>query len=332
MKRRTFVAAAAAVFLGVPASAPWAADGDTIRIIGFRGASSLPVQIAEDKGLFKKNGVNVAFTATRGSKNQFRDLKAGKYDVAATLIDNVIAYSEGQGAAKEVNFDDLAVFLGVHGGKTSLVGTPDIKSIADLKGKKLGVDALTTGFAFVLLKVLEKHGLKHGVDYQTVSVGNSRARLKALKEGKVSGALLSPPRDIRAKAEGLRIVANAAAELGNYQGSVYAARRGWLKANEKSVVGFIRAIVDAHGIIFNDKEAAVATLLAHNKRLKQDQAEAIYKEMTEGVGGLHRKAEVKMKGVETVLALRNQYGVPRMTLTDPSKYLELSYYKKATGM
>lgn len=37
-----------------------------------------------------------------------------------------------------------------------------------------------------------------------------------------------------------------------------------------------------------------------------------------------------MAGIETVLALRSKYGVPRKPLKDPSKYIDLEYYQAAT--
>jgi hypothetical protein len=47
--------------------------------------------------------------------------------------------------------------------------------------------------------------------------------------------------------------------------------------------------------------------------------------------GLQRKAELDVEGLRTVLALRSEYGQPRKTLTDPMKYYDPSYYKKALG-
>ena len=38
-----------------------------------------------------------------------------------------------------------------------------------------------------------------------------------------------------------------------------------------------------------------------------------------------------MEGVKTVLELRSKYGVPQKSLTDPMKYVDLSFYQKAFG-
>ena len=46
--------------------------------------------------------------------------------------------------------------MGSDNGFLSVLGGKDIKSFADLKGKKLSVDALTTGFALVLRELRQE--------------------------------------------------------------------------------------------------------------------------------------------------------------------------------
>ena len=326
--RSTAIAAVAAAALSLTA----AAQAQTkLKMVGFGGASNLPVWLAIDDGLFKKQGLEVSLDRTKGSQAEFRDLMAGKYQIASTAIDNVIAYAEGQGPVKYDDYDVVA-FMGVHSGLNSVVGAKGIKTFADFKGKTLCVDALSTGYAFVLFDVLEKHGLMLNRDYKVIAVGGGFAREKALIEGKAAGAVLSAPSDLRVQAKGGHIIADAAAALGGYQGSSYAARRGWIKGHEKDVEGFIRAIVAAHDVIFTNKPAAIAVLKKRIKNLSDKNAEIIYKSLTTGAGGLNRHAEINEAGVATVLKLRSKYAEPKKTLTDPHKYYDMSYYKKATGM
>ena len=48
-------------------------------------------------------------------------------------------------------------------------------------------------------------------------------------------------------------------------------------------------------------------------------------------GGLAKDGALDIEGIRTVLALRGKYGVPQKTLTDPMKYVDLSYQEKALG-
>jgi hypothetical protein len=69
-------------------------------------------------------------------------------------FDNVVAYREDQGEAEIDREPDLFVCMGGDNAFLSLVVQSDINSYSDLRGKTLSVDALTTGFAFVLRKML----------------------------------------------------------------------------------------------------------------------------------------------------------------------------------
>jgi ABC-type nitrate/sulfonate/bicarbonate transport system substrate-binding protein len=224
----------------------------------------------------------------------------------------------------------MVAFMGVHSGLNSVVTRPEIKTYADIKGKAVAVDALGTGYAFVLFRILEKNGLKFQQDYKIVAVGGGPERLAALKENKAVAAVMSAPNDIEAKEAGYNILANAVEELGNYQGSAYGVRRGWAKANEKTMISFIQAIVESHDHIFTKKDDAIAVLKGRIKGLDDKEANTIYTSLTGGKGGLNRKAEINIEGVKTVLSLRGEYAEPKKTLTDPNKYIDLSYYEKAT--
>jgi len=305
-----------------------AAAQTKIDMIGFGGASNLPLWLAMDKGIFAKHGLEIKLDRTEGSVVQIQNIMAGKYQLATTSIDNIIAYAEGQGDVAIDNFDMVA-FMGVHSGLNSVVTRPEIKTYADIKGKAVAVDALGTGYAFVLFRILEKNGLKFQRDYSVVAVGGGRGRLAALKDNQAVAAVMSAPNDVEAKEAGYNILTDAVTELGAYQGSAYSVRRGWAKANEKTMIDFIQAIVESHDYIFTRKDEALAVL---KSRLKLDDKDAntIYTSLTAGKGGLNRKAEINIEGVKTVLSLRGEYATPKKTLTDPNKYIDTSYYDKAT--
>jgi ABC-type nitrate/sulfonate/bicarbonate transport system substrate-binding protein len=297
-------------------------------MIGFGGASNLPIWVAISEGLFKKEGLDVKLDRTAGSIAQMQNMMAGKYQVASTSIDNIVAYAEGQGDVKIDNFDVVAVG-GVHSGLNTVVARPEIKKYADVKGKAVAVDAVGTGYAFVLFKILEKNGLAFQKDYSIFAAGGGPERLQAMKENKAVIAVMSAPNDTEAKNMGYNLLADAAAELGGYQGSAYAVRRSWAKDHEKETVGWLRALVAAHDWVFANKAGALKVMKANIKDLSDADAEIIYASLTTGAGGLNKKAEINQAGMKTVLDLRGEYATPKKTLTDAGKYQDLSYYKKA---
>ncbi len=93
--------------------------------------------------------------------------------------------------------------MGGDNGFLRLVAVPDVKTISDLKGKQISVDALTTGYAFGLRKLLENGGLKPG-DVEFVSAGGGVERYRALMEKKHAATLLISPFEVVPRAERLQ--------------------------------------------------------------------------------------------------------------------------------
>src|SRR5881392_1200370 len=205
-----------------------------VNLIVFPGGFNWPVWVAQERGFFAKNRLEVKVTPTPSSVFQLTNLIEGKFDIAMTAIDNVIAYMEGQGEAPVATTPDIFAFMGGDNGLLSLAVAPDVKSYADLKGRTLSVDAMTTGYAFVLFDLLRRNGLETG-DYKVEKAGGVLARWDALKEKKHDGTMLLAPFDILAKAAGFNILQYAIDVYGHYQGLVGATRRGWAKENAAKV-------------------------------------------------------------------------------------------------
>jgi ABC-type nitrate/sulfonate/bicarbonate transport system substrate-binding protein len=120
-----------------------------------------------------------------------------------------------------------------------LVVQPSIRSYADLKGKTLSVDALTTGFAFVLREMLTLNGIAEQ-DVTFERAGGVLQRFEALKAGAHAGTLLITPFDLVAQMLGLRVLQSAPELFPHYQGVCGAARRSWAESNPALLIGFIR--------------------------------------------------------------------------------------------
>ena len=329
MRNWSLAGALAGAVLSAFGSMPSAAQGaKPLEVIVFPGGFNWPIFVGQDKGFFEKNGVSVKVVPTPNSQFQLKGLIEGKFDIAMTAMDNVIAYSEGQGAAKTDVEPDIFAFMGVDNGFLRLVAVPEVKSFGDLKGKQISVDALTTGYAFVLRKLLENGGLKEG-DIEFVSAGGGIQRYNALMEKKHAATLLISPFEVNAEAKGFNRLANADEALGHYQGVVGATRRSWAKQNEKELVGYIRGFTAAVDWLLDpaNKAEAIAILRKHVPNTPEDQAERSYGILVHPTKGFTRGAVMDVEGVKMVLSLRSQYTGKQ--LNDPAKYLDLSYYDKA---
>jgi len=327
MRRRNALAlAAAGTTLG--SIRPAAAQTPTVRMIGFGGISNLPIWVAQRRGFFAREGFAVEDTDTPGSIQQFRDIMSGNCDVIVTAIDNIVAYTVGQGPA---SFPDMVVFsfLGGDTGLNYLVVRPEIKTYADIKGKTVVVDALTTGYAFLLFRILELHGLVLHRDFDVIGIGEGGRRLQAMEDGKAVAAVMSTAQVRHALTLGFNVLATPAQALGGkYQSSVYATRRSWAAGHRSTILGIIRAIRAANDVIFTDRAGAMAIMNEHLKGLSPADATATFDSLVDPNSGLIRSGAIDVDGVRTVLSMRNEFAVPKKNLTDPLKYVDLSYYQR----
>ncbi len=301
----------------------------SVSVIVFPGGFNWPIWVAQEKRLFARNGIEVALTLTPNSVFQLTGLIEGKFDIAMTGIDNLIAYREGQGEVDVVG-PDLFAFMGSDTAFLRLVTVPEVKTIADLRGKVLSVDARTTGFAFVLLEILERGGLKES-DYTIEKAGGVLQRFESLLEKKHAGTLLMTPFEVRAEAKGFNRLASAVQVLGRYQGLVGGARKRWADANRDSVIAYIRAWSDAVDWLYDpaNMDEALAIFTQNVPGSQPEIAQAAYRILLSPEEGFQKKAKIDIEGVRTVLKLRSKYGMPKKSLTDPAKYYEPSFYDAA---
>ena len=321
---------AAAAALGI-VSGPVMAQNLTKAVINiFPTDNALSVWLAKDKGLFEKEGLDIEVFNTPSSGVQMQGLADGRFQFAETALDNIVAYQEGQGTAQLSRAPDFFVFMGISQIELPFVTVPEVKSYADVKGKTLSVDSLSTGFAFVLRKMLEKNGLGMD-DYKFEAVGGTPQRWIQLKEKKQTGSLLALAYLPEARSLGFNHLGNSLDVLGRYQGIVMGASRSWAAQNEKAVIGFIRAQLAAIDWIYDPANRAEAAqiLRNHMTTLPEPAAAKLIEDLVSPKLGFFRKGEVDPVGSKVVLDLRSQYGQPQKQLTDLSKYVDTKYLEAA---
>jgi ABC-type nitrate/sulfonate/bicarbonate transport system substrate-binding protein len=325
LKRIAFAAALLAAAGAAPAQ-----GSKPLEVIAFGGGGNWPIWIAQEKGLFAHNGIAVKLVLTPDSVTQIRGLIEGKYDFGTTAYDNVVAYQEGQGETELSTQPDLFAFMGGISGMLRFVTQPDIKTYAALKGTTVGVDAATTGFAFILYKLAAMNGLSAN-DFKIDRLGGTPARVKALMEGKIAGTMISSPSEILPESKGYTRLGDTTTTFGPYQASVGIARRSWAKQNGDKLVPFIRSYVAAMDWLFQpaNKDEAVSIYAKNLPGAPRPAAEKAYEVMLGPKEGFQRKAKLDVEGARTVLKLRSEFAKPQKNLTDPLKYVDESFYGKA---
>jgi ABC-type nitrate/sulfonate/bicarbonate transport system substrate-binding protein len=293
----------------------------------FPGGFNWPLFAGIEKEFFAREDVAIELQATSGSVAQMTGLAAGQFEIAMTAFDNVVAYVEGQGEAPIGPQPQFFAFLGSDDSFLSLVAKPEISQPQDLRGRKISVDAATTGYAFALFDLLEQAGLAVS-DYTLVRVGGMAQRFADLRHRDTAATLLSAPYDLLAEQTGLRIVQRL---RGPYQGNVAAARRGWAEANSGLVTDFIRGYVAALAWLFDPANIPEAcSILERNvSGMTADLASASHSRMFAGNAGFFRDGRLSEEGAKKVLQLRARYAAQGRALEDSGKYIDMRYWERA---
>ena len=321
------IAAATALFAAAGASL--AQGPKPLEVIAFGGGGNWPVWAAQEMGLFAKNGIAVKLSFTPNSVEQIRNLMNGTYDLGTTAYDNVVAYQEGQGETELPVQPDLFAFMGSYSGSLRFVTQPDIKTYAALKGRTVGVDAATTGFAFILYKLAAMNGLGMS-DYKIEKLGGTPARVQAMMEGRIAGTMISSPSEILPESKGYTRLGDTTTTFGPYQASIGVARRAWGAKNGDHLVAFIRSYVAAMDWLQEpaNREEAIAIYMKHVSGARPA-AQKAYEVMFAEKEGFQKRAKLDIEGCRTVLKLRSEFAKPQKNLSDPMKYVDESFYRKA---
>jgi ABC-type nitrate/sulfonate/bicarbonate transport system substrate-binding protein len=302
-----------------------------LRVIVFAGGFNLPLWAAIRQGYMAEEGLNPRLTFTPNSVYQITQLLAGNYDIAMTALDNVVAYQEGQNEAPIGPNPDLFAFMGSDDAFLSLVSQAPFKTIGALRGHVVTVDAMTTGYAFVLREILTRSGIGPG-DVTFERQGGVADRFRAmLAHPEQAATIQMTPFELLGESRGMNTLVRADDVFGHYAGICAVSRRSWAEAHRPQVMGYIRAYKRAVDWLYDPANRAIAEaiLVANVASMTPDLAHRSYDVLLNPTHGFYRDVAVDIEGVRTVLALRSKYGEPHKELTDPMRYIDLSYREKA---
>ena len=164
-------------------------------------ATSGSIWVAEEKGLFKKHGIDAEVIIIGGGASR----------VVSSLIAGEIQFSVGGGdsviRSSLRGADTVLMASPLKTGLQRLMVRPDIKTPAELKGKKVAITRFGSASHWVLQLFLRKWGMR-SEDIQIVQLGSSPAMFASLEKGAVDGAVFTIPTFFVAEDRGYRILAD----------------------------------------------------------------------------------------------------------------------------
>lgn len=153
-------------------------------------------------GLFERKNIAVEVVNRQDEEKIVDDIVAGVTPVgtpnAPSLIFSLLAGN------------DLVIVGGVLNRPAFfLAGNPSIKSIVDLKGKRIGINQPRRMAGMVMLALLRRWGFDIKKDLTLVDLGLNDRSLEALRDNQLDAALLPPEKAFLAEAEGCSIIADS---------------------------------------------------------------------------------------------------------------------------
>lgn len=294
----------------------------TLSVCTFAGASSLPLYVAAEFGLFARAGLDVELVATRSSDELMTGLLDGRFPIVHAAPDNFIAWRDRTGAP-------IVAWIGGTSGPISLVGRPDLTSVADLRGRSIAVDAPSSGFVSVLRKILRSAGLDPA-DVRLDPLGATHLRVAALREGRTDASMLTLPWSAATARDGFAILAEARDVTPRLQGSCAGSLSPWLDAHADEADAYLRAIVAALTWLGRPGNHAPArALLERRYEIEPDLAEIVRIAFTDPVTGWPAAGGIDLAGMSAVLELRAENGSP--SLAEVDTYVDVRPYERVLG-
>ncbi len=253
MLRLLFAAAAAIGFASIfAASANAQATKITIgKVVGGDGFH-VPTYIAMDKGFFKEEGLDAKFIELTG-KAQVTAVLSGNLDCApipsggsqAALSGASIEYIVGESLRSQ----------------WTLTTRKEVKSVADIKGKTIGLGRAGGADYDEVVAVLRRFfKMDVGTDYKVISFQSEPDRIAAMLNGDIVGGALSIPHAAQAVGTGeLKILFRTGDYIPRAGGSIWC-MRSFVEKNPETVKKMIRAIAKAVTYFRSNKEGSIPVL------------------------------------------------------------------------
>src|SRR5918992_1162985 len=286
--------AAAFLMLGwVVISTGWAQAAD--RLIGLHSAQvmsqSMP-WIAQESGLFKKHELDFRLVFIPSSPVATAATLNGDAEIGVTgAVGNVRAYVQG--------FTDLVFIGGVKNFLThSVMGKPEIKSVEDLRGKRVGVGRFGGNTHYFVIQALRRLGMDASKDIQTIQTGGGPETLAALVGGSVDAAGLVAPGDSAAVARGFRYVINGPEMKIPYGATQFVTLRSVIAKRGPVIGRFMRMMAESSRILHTDKNLVYKVL---GKYLRINDTKVLDAAYQSEIPALERRLELSEAALQASL-------------------------------
>jgi ABC-type nitrate/sulfonate/bicarbonate transport system substrate-binding protein len=216
---------------------------------GALGFNWLPVFVAQQQGIFTRNGLDVEMRRMGSVDKATLAVKSGEAQLAISPPEGALADAASGGTLRVIAANANSLPL-------TLVAKPSFKRVEDLKGAVLGTSSLTEGTALYTQEMLSRHGLSYPQDYSFALAGVHQGRWKALQEGTIDAAVQPPPFNFLAIDAGFSDLGEVSDYIPEIAFTSMLGRQDWLESNGHAVSALLRSLAEATALIYGGKDDA----------------------------------------------------------------------------
>lgn len=304
MRARILTSSIAFAALLAAAGSALAADKVTIMVGGYEKQIYLPAKLAESLGYFKDEGLDVELLNEAAGVDAENEMLAGAVQGVVGFYDHSVdLQAKGKYVMSVVQFSQAP-------GEVELVSSkyPNVKSMADLKGKTLGVTGLGSSTNFLTQYLMMKSGVKLG-DFTSLPVGAGTTFIAAMQQDKMQAGMTTEPTISRLLATGearvlvdMRTVEKTKEALGGtYPAASLYMQTAWIEKNKPIVQKLANAFVKTLRYINTHDAADIADKMP--KDYYAGNKEAYVKALADGKAMFTLDGVMPQGGPETVLAV-----------------------------
>jgi NitT/TauT family transport system substrate-binding protein len=252
--------------------------------------------IAQEKGIFRKNNVNVELVLKKDITESTQLFLDNEVDGFFNVFPDIIMMNAQGIHAKVVYVADYSDTGDV------IIGKPKFRFLADLKGRKVSFEGINTFSHIFVLKSLEKVGLKES----EVQFGNIPAMdvLNSLEKGTIDAGHTWEPITSQALQKGFKILAKAG-DIPGIITDVLAFNAKVVKERPDDIQEIVKSILEARDFIYSNRDEALEIMSRAEGMSKEEMGKGI-----DGVRQLDLKENIKeMQKSEEMISL---YGSAKM--------------------
>ncbi|HEY3305576.1 MAG TPA: ABC transporter substrate-binding protein [Candidatus Binatia bacterium] len=276
------------------------------------------VIIAQQAGLFRKNGLEVSLIFVAGGSLGIQAMVGG--DVPMTQADGSASVAASLAGVDVVM---IASFLNTF--PYSLVSLPEIKTVEQLKGGKIAISRFGSATDLSVRMALARVGLNPEKDATLLQIGAQTARVAGLQSKAVQATIITPPFTLTARKQGYNVLIDMAQLNIPYQLTALVTSRAYVKSQPDVVMAVMKSAVEGIHFYKTQKEPSIKILSKYLQTTDREALEETYREVSLKV--VPEKPYPTLPGIQTIL---DELGTKNSKVKNarPEDFVDMSFVKK----